>query len=189
MADKFDLAFIENFLTLEEREHFAHMIDTYATHLETPLDLQWPKPPRRCDLSALGMKEVYRLEERLAWAFRVPRAFGEGLQGQVYEDGQNYAPHRDAFDNGTPEFDRQMPRAGQRSYSALIYVEVPSIGGVTTFPRLGVTIHPSPGTAIFWSNLDDDHRPHVLSLHSSMPVLGGRKIVITSWYRERTYER
>jgi prolyl 4-hydroxylase len=189
VADKFGLAFIEGFVTETERRALVEVIDKHAAYLETSADLQWPNPPRRCGLSHLGLELVAVIEARIARALGVPTRFGEGLQGQIYGTGENYHRHLDAFQRGSPSFDREMPRAGQRPYSALIYLEVPRAGGATTFPNLGVTIHPTAGLAVFWSNLDGDHQPHRLSEHSSMPVLVGRKVIITSWYRERTYER
>jgi len=189
VANKFGLAFIEHFVTEEEREHLIELIDDRAEYLPTPSDLVWPNPPRRCDLSRLGDQTIFEIECRISRALGVPRQFGEGLQGQIYGTGENYHPHFDAFHMGSPSYDREMPRAGQRPYSVLIYLEVPRAGGVTTFPRLGVMIQPSAGLAVFWSNLGGDHQPHPLALHGGMPVLDGRKVIVSSWYRERTYER
>jgi len=189
LGQKFGLAFIQDFVTRDERDHLIELIDARAEYLPVPSDLVWPNPPRRCDLSRVGDEVVFAIEARMARALGVPRQFGEGLQGQVYSAGETYSPHYDAFHMGSPSFDREMPRAGQRPFSVLIYLEVPDAGGVTTFPNLGVIIQPTAGLAVFWSNLDGNHQPHPLSLHSAMPVLVGRKIIVSSWYRERTYAR
>jgi len=189
VADKFGLAFIEGFVTEQERLALVELIEMHAIYLPTPPDLKWPRPPRRVDLSALGLELPTLIVERCGRALGVPARFCEGLQGQVYSVGENYSPHFDAFSRGTPEFNRQMDRAGQRPFTAMVYLEAPRNGGTTTFPKLGVSISPSAGLGVFWSNLDGDHGAHRLSMHSSMPVLAGRKIVMTAWFRERTYER
>lgn len=189
MADKFGLAFIEGFVTEIERRALIPLIEVNARYLETPPDLNWPRPPKRCVVNAALTHLAPIIEERCARALGVPARFCEGLQGQVYGPGEYYMSHYDAFHYGSPEYDRQMPRAGQRPFTAMIYLEVPSAGGTTTFGKLGVSISPTPGLGVFWSNLDGDHMPHRLSMHASMPVLLGRKIILSAWFRERTYDR
>src|SRR5215471_13993942 len=173
VANKFGLAFIEHFVTEAEREHLIELIDDRAEYLPTPTDLVWPNPPRRCDLSRLGDQTIFEIECRMARALGVPRQFGEGLQGQLYSRDEEYATHFDAFHMGTPSYDREMPRGGQRPFSALIYLEAPRGGGSTYFPNLGVSIEPRPGLAVFWSNLDANHLPHRMSMHGATPVLAG----------------
>ena len=52
--------------------------------------------------------------------------------------------------------------------------KVPS-GGRTVFPRIGVSVKPIAGSAIFWYNLHDTGEPDRLTLHGACPVLYGTK--------------
>jgi prolyl 4-hydroxylase len=57
-------------------------------------------------------------------------------------------------------------------------------GGHTHFPKLNQTIEPTPGQAIIWYNLADDHLAHPLSLHGELAIEKGEKFIITQWFRE-----
>jgi prolyl 4-hydroxylase len=48
-------------------------------------------------------------------------------------------------------------------------------GGRTVFPRIGVSVKPVPGSAVFWYNLHDTGDPDRRTLHGACPVLYGTK--------------
>ena len=48
-------------------------------------------------------------------------------------------------------------------------------GGRTVFPRIGVSVRPEPGAAVFWYNLHDTGDPDRRTLHGACPVLYGTK--------------
>ena len=48
-------------------------------------------------------------------------------------------------------------------------------GGRTVFPRIGVSVKPIAGSAIFWYNLLETGEPDRLTLHGACPVLYGTK--------------
>ena len=56
-------------------------------------------------------------------------------------------------------------------------------GGRTVFPRIGVSVKPEAGAAVFWYNLHDTGDPDRRTLHGACPVLygtkWGNKIMIT----------
>ena len=57
-------------------------------------------------------------------------------------------------------------------------------GGYTAFPRLGIAIPPSKGTAVFWYNIKRSGRSDMAMLHGGCPVLLGSKWVANKWVRE-----
>ena len=59
-----------------------------------------------------------------------------------------------------------------------------SLGGKTAFPRLGVSITPSKGSAVFWYNIKRSGRTDMAMLHGGCPVLLGSKWVANKWVRE-----
>ena len=52
--------------------------------------------------------------------------------------------------------------------------EVPA-GGRTVFPRIGASVRPTAGSAVFWFNLHASGGPDRLTLHGACPVLYGTK--------------
>lgn len=59
-------------------------------------------------------------------------------------------------------------------------------GGATAFPRLGVTVEPSKGSALFWYNMKPEGHPDQLSLHGGCPILYGNKCVSNKWIRDNS---
>ncbi len=52
--------------------------------------------------------------------------------------------------------------------------DVPA-GGRTAFPRIGVSVAPVAGTAVFWYNLMKSGAPDRDTLHGACPILYGTK--------------
>ncbi|MGH6781513.1 MAG: 2OG-Fe(II) oxygenase, partial [Sphingomonadaceae bacterium] len=76
-------------------------------------------------------------------------------------------------------------RGGQRSWTAMIYLNVSEGGGETVFPAAGVTIAPHAGLLLAWNNMGADGAPNLLTLHAGQPVTAGTKYIVTKWFRER----
>ena len=57
-------------------------------------------------------------------------------------------------------------------------------GGYTAFPRLGVSVEPIRGSAVFWHNIKRSGRSDMHMLHGGCPVLVGSKWVANKWVRE-----
>ena len=94
----------------------------------------------------------------------------------IYEPGQEFKLHTDCWDKV------EGCGSNQRVLTALIVVQQAEEGGETVFPNLGLTMKPPAGYMVVWRNvLDGMCSP--LALHAGMPVIKGRKIVLTKWYR------
>lgn len=111
------------------------------------------------------------------------RAHAEPLQGQRYRTGEHYRHHSDHFRIEREHWQRERLRGGQRSWTAMIYLNAAEAGGTTDFPRLDVAITPEPGLFVAWNNMDRRGRPNPALLHAGMPVQAGIKYVVTQWYR------
>lgn len=109
--------------------------------------------------------------------------FGESPQGQRYRVGEYYHEHCDWFDTSAPYWEQEKKNGGQRSWTAMIYLNHVEEGGYTDFTRLGLRIEPRLGGLVLWNNARVNGRPNPWTMHAARPVVRGVKYVITKWYR------
>lgn len=114
---------------------------------------------------------------------------GELLQGQRYGIGQEFKPHHDFFHTDQLYWREQAVIGGQRTWSAMAFLNEPEAGGRTNFPTVGIAVTPRTGNLLIWNNMDELGSPNPASLHQGMPVEQGVKYVMTQWYRERPWCR
>jgi prolyl 4-hydroxylase len=134
---------------------------------------------------------VADLDQRLHALTGIARAYGEPIQGQVYEVGQEFKAHTDYFDPDGMDWDRYCRVSGQRSWTIMIYLNQPAAGGATRFLATGKLHQPETGKLLAWNNLRPDGQngfwPNPDTLHHGMKVRSGRKYIITKWFRERPW--
>jgi prolyl 4-hydroxylase len=109
---------------------------------------------------------------------------GEPLQGQRYAPGQEFKPHTDTFNPGGYDFYVETANRGQRTWTAMVYLNEPDDGGATRFKLINKTVQPERGKLLAWNNLLPDGNPNHATLHQGMKVRKGTKYVLTKWYRE-----
>ena len=139
-----------------------------------------------CNLNH-GDPLVIALNDRLNALTGIASAYGEPIQGQVYEVGQEFKAHTDYFDPGGMDWERYCSVAGQRSWTVMIYLNEPGVGGATRFLATGKLHQPETGKLLAWNNLRPDGHPNPDTLHHGMKVRKGRKYIITKWFRERPW--
>lgn len=127
------------------------------------------------------------LDARLAAYLNIDPALGEPLQGQKYEVGNEFRDHTDYFEPTGTDYLRYCAETGQRSWTAMIYLNEPAAGGATRFRRLDKIIHPETGKFVAWANMTPSGTVNPSTLHCGMKVRKGVKYVITKWYRERPW--
>jgi len=137
-----------------------------------------------CDLDSADPL-VAAVRGRLSALLGIAETHGEALQGQRYEAGQEFRPHTDSFNPDGADYYRFCAEAGQRSWTAMIYLNRPEEGGATRFKLIGKTIQPEAGKLLAWNNLLADGTPNPATLHQGMKVRRGVKYILTQWYRER----
>ncbi len=111
-------------------------------------------------------------------------AASEPIQGQRYAAGQEFKPHTDSFNPGGADFFAHCAEQGQRTWTAMLYLNQPEEGGATRFKMIGKTIQPKLGKLVAWNNLLPDGSPNMATLHQGMKVRRGTKYIITKWFRE-----
>lgn len=127
---------------------------------------------------------VQIIEGRICGLMGVDKRLGETLQGQRYAVGQQFKPHQDYFHVNQGYWERERHRGGQRSWTAMIYLNEPEGGGETNFPSAGLCVSPRTAMLVMWNNMDQLGAPNELTLHEGCPVTAGTKYIVTKWFRE-----
>lgn len=187
-VDRAELFAVSNFIAPAECAQLIEMIDRVA------------QPSRTFDHGyAAGYRTSYSgdvernapfvrmIERRIDDLLGIPHLFGETIQGQRYLPGQEFGPHNDWFFTKASYWRDEKRRGGQRSWTAMAYLNEVEEGGTTDFTRIGVSIPPQAGALIVWNNARPDGMPNDDTLHTGTPVVQGTKYVITKWYRTREW--
>ncbi len=113
--------------------------------------------------------------------------YGEPLQGQRYAVGQQFKLHTDYFEPLGLDYDKFCSVAGQRTWTAMIYLNEPGAGGATRFKAIDKIVQPETGKLLMWNNRLDDGQPNPQTIHQGMKVRAGTKYILTKWFRERPW--
>jgi len=187
-APDLDLFILRDFLDAPTCEALIGLID--ARRKPSPLFADNPDPQFRtsetCNLDPLD-PHVDEVDRRLADLLGLSPQYGERLQGQRYGEGQQFKPHHDYLRVGEAYWSRQETIGGQRTWTAMVFLDAPGEGGETHFPRVDLTLRPRRGNLVVWNNLDREGEPNPMTLHQGLPVKAGVKHIVTKWYRERPW--
>lgn len=140
-----------------------------------------------CDLDSSDAV-VASVDEAISKLLGLPLNLSEPIQGQRYAVGQEFKPHTDTFEPTGADYYRHCAETGNRSWTAMIYLNRPEDGGATRFKTIGKTIQPETGKLLAWNNLLADGRPNPATLHQGMKVRRGTKYIVTKWFRERSLQ-
>lgn len=181
-----DLYCCQDFLTRAECAVLIAMIDADRKPsglLSTSDDPEF-RTSESCDLDRWN-PFVMNLDARICDLMGMKPRQGETLQGQRYDVGKRFKAHQDYFHTTESYWHEEKKRGGQRSWTAMIYLDEPQGGGETVFPVAGLMVTPRTAMLLAWNNMDRKGAPNANSLHESLPVTGGVKNIVTKWYRER----
>lgn len=187
-TDKAELFAVGDFLTNAECERLCAMVDETA---------------RPSSLHEIGYESGFRtsysgdldpfdtfvkgISRRIDDILGMPSEFGEAIQGQRYLPGQQFKPHNDWFYTSERYWELERKRGGQRSWTAMVFLNDVEQGGETHFTHIGIQIEPKPGVLLIWNNALPDGTPNEDTMHAGTPVLAGSKYIITKWYRTRAW--
>ncbi len=139
-----------------------------------------------CDLDA-GEPAVRLLEAKLEELSGIDPAYGEQVQGQRYDVGQEFKAHHDWFNPNGQDWEKYCSVSGQRTWTFMIYLNEVEAGGATRFKVVKKSFQPEIGKLLCWNNRKPDGSGNVSTLHHGMKVRKGVKYVITKWYREKPW--
>ena len=98
---------------------------------------------------------------------------------------QPLGPHWSVISVGHTGLAFNIGAAGNRLVSVLVYLSCACEGGETQFTSLGLSVTPTPGTALLWHNFDRKGVLDRRTLHCGRPVLAGEKWGMNIWFRQR----
>ncbi len=130
---------------------------------------------------------ITKVEARMSDVLGIDNTYAETMQGQRYQVGQEFKAHHDFFHPTQDYWAHEGRSGGQRSWTAMIFLDEPEEGGTTEFPHLGLGVRPQAGTMLIWNNVKPDGTLNYKTLHTGTPVVRGVKHVITKWYRQNNW--
>lgn len=181
-----DLFICRNFLNETECAVLRDLIDERrrpSTIADDQGDARF-RTSETCDLDG-RQPLVAAVVAKLSALTGIPVSHGEPIQGQRYAPGQEFKPHTDTFNPGGADYFEHCADSGQRTWTAMLYLNQPDDGGATRFKTIGKTVQPETGKLLVWNNLSSDGTPNPATLHQGMKVRKGTKYILTQWYRER----
>lgn len=181
-----DLHVCQDFLTPEECGGLIAMIDSdrKPSGLLSATDDPDFRTSESCDFDRWH-PFIDGIDRRICELLGMKPRQGETLQGQRYVVGQQFKAHHDYFHVSEAYWHDERKRGGQRSWTAMIYLDEPVSGGETWFSAAGLKVTPRAAMLLAWNNMDRAGQPNAQALHESMPVTDGVKNIVTKWYRER----
>jgi prolyl 4-hydroxylase len=185
-SPKLDLFIVRNFLDPDICAALIERIDARRRPSEIADDIGVAqfRTSETCDLDWRD-PVVAEVDRTIAALLGLELVTGEPLQGQRYAPGQEFKPHTDTFEPGGYDYHVHTAETGQRTWTAMVYLNAPEDGGATRFKLIGKTIQPETGKLVAWNNLSPDGQPNPATLHQGMKVRRGIKYLVTKWFRER----
>lgn len=144
---------------------------------------------RTCEVTWLSHGEnptVQTIVDIMAAIAGLDSQRAERMQVIRYSNGGEYKPHFDSYNLETERGRRCTAGRGQRTHTALLYLNEGFSGGATLFPSLGLEVRPRQGAVLTFENcVSGSTLRHEKSLHAGAPVIEGEKWAATLWFREQ----
>lgn len=181
----FALWYVEDFLDADECRFLVERIDQdrQPSILLSDDPAQNFRTSESCNLNRWDDR-VRGIDRRICALMGLEERSGETLQGQRYAPGQFFRTHHDFFHIDQAYWAEQEASGGQRTWTAMIFLNRPEAGGETAFTAAGLTVPPRPGMLLMWDNMDANGAPNLYAAHEGMPVETGVKYIVTKWFRE-----
>ena len=196
-----ELFVVRGFLDLPTCAKLIEMVDAQRrpSTIADDIGIANFRTSETCDLD-WHVPVVGDIDRKIADLLGLTLTASEPLQGQRYEVGQCFKEHSDFFYVDQPYWAEYEPHGGQydflvhtadrgqRTWTAMIYLNEPEDGGATRFKKIAKTVQPEAGKLLAWNNLLPDGRPNPATLHQGMKVRRGTKYVLTKWFRQHPSE-
>lgn len=193
LSDKLNIFKIRNVLTPEQ---CARTIEIIRNHCQKSSVIDYDNGGSKIsDFRTSSTAHLFRksdpviseIEDAILNIVGIPEKYSEQIQGQFYKVGEQFKPHFDSFFPLNEDQKRQLEQHGNRTWTAMVYLNSTPKGGHTRFTEIDLETKPETGTMILWQNTrDGSNIPE--SKHWGMPVEEGEKFILTKWFREKPYQ-
>jgi prolyl 4-hydroxylase len=187
-TDKAEIFAMADFMSDQECKKTIAMIDEVARPSST-FDITYGDDYRTSYSGDVDPYDpfVRKISRRFDDLLGLDPEWGETMQGQRYLPGQQFGPHCDWFFTEAHYWPREAENGGQRSWTAMVYLNDVEEGGSTDFVHLGLSMAPKRGAILLWNNADREGAPSTWTTHTGTAVKAGVKYIITKWYRTRKW--
>ena len=178
----------DNILTKDECEALMRLIDTRLRPSTVSDDsdsclVSDYRTSQTSDLHYFDDPLYLELDRKIVDTLGLYSFLGEIMQAQKYEPGQYYKEHWDFFMPTTKEYKIYCEWMGQRTWTAMVYLNDVEEGGETYFKHLNLRVKPKQGMLVTWNNLYKNGLPNLKTMHEACPPISGNKYVVTKWFR------
>jgi prolyl 4-hydroxylase len=180
-----DLYTYEDFMSAKE----CQRVTALAAHNLRPSPLSYDigdelfRNSQTCLLAHLRSPVALAIDAKICKAMGIRAEYGEAIQAQRYDVGEQFKPHWDFFTPSGTDYQRFAGVRGNRTWTFMVYLNDGMEGGDTRFTEIGYAVTPKAGMALLWSNLHPDGSPNLATKHCGEPVTRGHKVIITKWFR------
>ena len=187
-TDDAEIYAVSRFLSPPECQRFIMMIEATAKPSEA-YETEYASGFRTSYSGNVDPHDAFvkGISARIDETLGLKAPLGESIQGQRYHPGQQFKPHQDYFHTAQDYWKNERKMGGQRSWTAMAFLNAVTKGGATEFTDLKLKIAPQPGVLLVWNNALPDGTPNERTMHAGRPVEEGVKYVITKWYRTRKW--
>ena len=134
-------------------------------------------------------RRFHRLRSRIEEVTHIPAANFEKAQLLYYfpcngpRNCSFYHPHHDLIPEQLQMYE------GVRIFTFFVYMNDVEEGGETRFTKLGLTVKPRKGRAVFWPNVFNDRPnfPDERLEHESKSVIRGEKYAVNFWLHQKSF--
>lgn len=172
ILEELDYAFWKPSLTYQRQQNGRYLNVLTPLRVSETAQQEWFSS----ELNAI----LGRVEKRLQKFFGVHPAYLESWQATDYRRNGKFDYHLDAG-----YWDDHY--AGDRILTFLLYLNTPLKGGETHFRALDRSVKAKAGGLLVWENLFPNGDCNCLMIHSSTPLLKGKKTTLVTWQRQRNY--
>jgi prolyl 4-hydroxylase len=184
-TDHFSLWYVEDFIDAGDCAFLVDEIerDRQPSTLLSDDPEQDFRTSDSCNLNRWDDR-VRSIDLRICTLMGLDERQGETLQGQRYAPDQYFRTHHDFFHTDQAYFAKEQECGGQRTWTAMIFLNAPEAGGDTNFLYAGLRVTPKPGLLLMWDNMDANGAPNLYAAHEGCAVESGTKYIVTKWFRE-----
>jgi prolyl 4-hydroxylase len=187
-SDLVDLHLVDNFLEPVECEALIETMQrelipaTVVTLSKGSASLSSNRSNKSCSFTSNKTALVKDINLRICNYLGISEYFSESMQGQFYQEGDEFKPHVDYFDDAVLK-PKMIGPGGQRTISVVIFLNDVLDGGALEFPSINQSIVSKSGRLVIWNNLKINGDGNPFTRHQGMPVIKGYKAILTKFFR------